>query len=427
MNPSDYRREYAAFHSAFENARDRHHSGIDSSPRLEEINDRYADLWTPAALENLQRVLEATPSHLETERAGLRALLNAARLEYLETRAREVTAELGRCEDATRVEWDGARLDAADLRERIAHETDAGRRRELSARWQDALSSCDDLRATRFELWRESARALGFSNGRALYQEVTGVDVEKLAASADGFLGRTAEVYRKHLARWTTRHLAPHAASAPDYADALFFRRLAHLDPYFTARELLKVYEASMNGFGIRTGTQRNIRLDDVARPLKKSQAGCFAVNPPEEVRLVAGAEHSGLAAYATFFHAAGCAQFFGWSSRETAARYPEFIHAPDGATRDGHALLFTNLFHDAAWISERLHVRPSEADEIARSFALRELHDTRRCCAALRHALALDGASDVRADIVAEGYAEGFGEATGFRHHTSMSLSRGG
>lgn len=423
MNQSDYRREYAAYCSASERERYRHHSGIDSSLRLEEIEDRYADLWTPAALDDLQRALEETPAHLETERAGLRALVNAARLEYSKKRALEVTAELARCEDSARVEWEGARFTAADVPERIAHETDGARRRELVARWQDALRACDDLRAVRFESLKESARALGFGGCAALYEEIAGVDVEKLAASADAFLERTGDVYRMNLARWTARHLSPFAAPAPDYADALFFRRLVHLEPYFAAHELLKTYNASMESFGIRAGTQKNVRLDDVVRPLKKSRSACFAVNPPEEVWLVVGAERSGADLYATFFHEAGCAQLFGWSSRETATRYPEFVHAPDDATREGHAFLFSDLFHDAAWIGEHFHVRPSESNEIARSFALRELHDVRRCCAALRHTLVADRATDVRSEIVGESYAALLGEATGFRHHPSISL----
>src|SRR5215218_10233619 len=134
MNPSDYRRDYAAYCSTVGCARFEHHAGF--SPRLElrPAEERYADLWTRDAVEDLRRAFEEAPAQFETERAGLRALAGAAGLGYAEARAREVSEELRRCAESGAFEWDGARVAASEAPRLLAAEHDAARRRELARR-----------------------------------------------------------------------------------------------------------------------------------------------------------------------------------------------------------------------------------------------------------------------------------------------------
>jgi hypothetical protein len=109
--------------------------------------------------------------------------------------------------------------------------------------------------------------------------------------------------------------------------------------------------------------------------------------------------------------------------SRELAARHPEFIYAPDGATREGFGLLFRLLFCDTAWLGERRGLRASETEEIAHAFTLVEMHDARLCCARLSYGLALFDATDVRSEQLSEIYSTLHTEATGFRYHPATSL----
>jgi hypothetical protein len=139
-------------------------------------------------------------------------------------------------------------------------------------------------------------------------------------------------------------------------------------------------------------------------------------------VRLVYHGE-GGAHLYEMFFAAAGGAQAFAWVSRDLAARYPELVHAPEETTRAGFQLLFRDLNADAAWLAEHRNVRTSEANEIARSFALVELHRTRRACVRWQQQRILDQAIDPRDAQLAEGYATALEEATGFRTHPSLHL----
>lgn len=423
MKPSDYRREYAAYCSALESERYNLHAGLSSRPGFAEIDDRYADLRTLEAIEDLRRASDETPSDFETERAALRALLGAARLRYMEAGATEIVEELAACESSARIDRNGERVAAADVPDLIAVENDASRRRELSARWFDALGACDDLRAARLETLEAAAVSLGFGGSRALRESFTGINTEKTAAASDGFLERTAPLYTVQLAQWAARQSPPLVMDELRYADALFFERAARLEQHFPSANFQTLYVETMAGLGIKAGTQRNLRLDTEARPAKKTHSACFGINPPADVRLVLGASRGGAKWYQTTFQEAARAQYFVWSSRDLAGRYPEFIHPPDGATCDGYGFLFSGLLRDVAWLESQGRRRATQAREVSRSTALVELYEVRRECAALRYSLALDEMKDVRSEQSAERYLMLYDEATGFRHAGATRL----
>ena len=424
MSPTDYRREFAAYTSAVERARFERHAGLAERPDLRPVEGRYADLWSRGAVEDLARALEEAPEQFETERAGLRALLGAARLGRAEAEAREVTEELGRCEGAGGVEWGGGRVDAGDVPGILGRETDAARRRELWRRWLDALRPCDDLRAARLAALGEAVRSLGFDGRRALYESYTGADLRRLADGAAAFLERTEAVFMSRLAAWAASAGVRGAGDALEQADEFFFGRAAHQDAYFPGGNLRAAYAELLAGLGVRSESQRNLLLDAEPRPAKGEHSACFAVNPPVDVRLVFGFRTAGADAYLLTFREAGRAQMFAWASREASARYPEFTRAPDRATPEAHGLLLSGLLRDASWLARLGGLRPAEAREAARHVALLELHGARRDCASLLCALALDEPGGaVRSEQFDETYVSLFGAATGFRHNAATRL----
>ncbi len=441
MNPSDYRRDYAAYRSTVERALYERRAGL--SPRLElrPAEERYSGLWTRESIEDLRRARDETNEQFETERAGLLALAGAASLKHAESRASEVTGELRRCEESARVTWDGERRPASEVPDALAFERDAGRRRELARRLLDASSACDDLRASRLGALGEAARSLGFEGRGALYESFAGVSLEALASAADSFLRRTESAYMSRLAAWAARELPARAPSsntsstnvgvAPDYADAFFFERSTRFDERLPARDFRALYADALAGLGVRVESQQNLHVEDARRTGvragqpdarderlgSRADSACFATHPPDDVRLVIGSGEGGLDFQRRSLREGGRAQVFAWASRDTAARHPEFVYATDAATEGGHALLFSGLLAEASWLSGRRGMRATEAVEAARASALMELYEARRDCARLRHALALDAAGDARSEQLAEEYASRFKEATGFRH----------
>jgi len=427
MKTDDYRRDYAACCAALEHARYNYLTGNDAELRLAPIQDRYADLWTRRSIDELSRARKDSPPQFETERVALSALLRAAQLRYTEAQAAEVTNELMRCATAARLHWNGASLAIDDVPDALAAEFDAVRRRELSARWFDALHICNDLRAARLDVLGEAARDLGFTSylhfltNNAQENDDANASDESLSAGATDFLTRTASVYAGNLSEWAARHLPAAFARELTSADSFFLARLHDFDPYFPASDLRATYDTVVSELGV--GRQSNMRVEVTTNQQGRIRAACFAAYPPEDVRLVRRAQ-SGASFYRLFFMTAGRAQAFAWVSPQLAARYPEFIHAPDETTRAGFAFLFGDLLADAAWLAAHRHIRPSEASEIARALTLVELHQTRRACVQLQlwHSPETQ-ANDLRSDQLARTYATALEEATGFRAHPALYL----
>lgn len=423
MKIEDYRRDFTAYNSALELAHYQHRAGFERELRIEPIYDRYGELFTREAIDALGRELSETPLHRETERASLRALIGAARYGYLQAQAKDLTFERALCESSARIDWEGESLPAYNVPAKISNEPVVAVRRELAARWLDALSACDDLRAARIESFHESARSLGFDSYRQLCAQTSGTDYEQLAAATGKFLVRTEQAYMSALARATAHDLPNVAFDDLQHADYFFFERMARLDPLFPASELLPTYVAAMRGLGIRVEHQQNIRIDDETRPFKNPRAACARVNPPDDVRFLLS-PIGGAYDYRTLFHEAGHAQHLGWSSRELAARYPEFVYAPDYATTESYAFLFQNLFLDSLWLREhRSNLSAEQTSDAVRTLALRTTSTVRRYCAKLKYEIALHDSAQVRSESLAATYVALQTEATGFRRSPALYL----
>jgi oligoendopeptidase F len=424
MDVNQYRIEFAAYSSELERAHYQYRAGLDAELHVEPIYERYGDLFTRAAIDSLRDAENSVPAYLETERAGLHALWGVGCIGFLDAQAKELTDEGARCESSARVNWEGESLPAHSVTKHIANEPNHARRRELYARWLDAVSACDDLRAARFESFHLSASALGFDSYRALFTEIVGTDYEKLALQAEAFLERTETAYRGALARAVARDLPDVPRGDLQHADYFFFQRSPGLDQFFPAQDLMTTYADAMRNLGIMVGQQKNIHIDDEARPLKHPRAACFRLSPPDDVRLLV-APIGGAYDYMTLFHEVGHAQHFGWSSRELMNRHPEFIYSPDYATTETYAFLLNHLFHDATWLTEhRPNISIEQARSVVRDLTLLTMHTIRRFCAKLRYDLVLHDSSQVRTEQLASTYAAMQTEATGFARSPALYLS---
>lgn len=423
MNLSDYRRDFSQYNSGLQLAHYKYRAGLEAELHLEPVIERYGDLFTHDTIRALKEALDATPENFETERKGLQALLGAAQMGFMEAEARELTEERARCESSARIEWRGASLLAFGAPKLIANEPDAQLRRELTARWLDALSACDDLRAARLASLHESARRLGFDSYRALYSQITATDYELLSTSTDRFLERTEAAYSTALAEASARNLPGIAFDELEQGDFLFLQRMPRLDPIFTASDLLGTYAAAMKGFGIDIEKQKNIEIDAEPRPTKYPRAACFIINPPEDIRFIISPT-GGVYDYTTLFHEGGHAQHFGWVSSMLAGSHPEFVFGPDYATTEGYAFLLNHLFLDAAWLAEhRPNLSETRARGIVRDLALVTTHQVRRYAAKLKYDIELHDSADFGSKRLAENYRTLQEQATLFRRSSKQYL----
>jgi hypothetical protein len=424
MTITEYRREFSAYNSEIELAHYQHRSGLSAEPRTEPILDRYSDLFTKDAIATLKEILNNASSSQETEQRGLRYLIGAAYVGYLERRTKEVTNEITRCESLSKIFWNGETLSVHDVAKILSNEASSSQRRELYARWTDALRSCADLRAARFEEFQSASREIGFSSSYALYKEASGVDYEKLANATNDFLTRTETPYFNALRVVVERDMADVSWSDLRHADFFYFNRSVWLDAAFAANRLKQLYAIAMQEVGIRIEQQQNIKIDDMPRPSKNPRAACFRIKIPDDVRLLF-LPIGGILDYRTFFHEAGHAQHFAWISRSMAERNPEFVYSPDYATTEGFAFLFQHLFNDLLWLQDHLPAlqREEQAQSVARANSLATLHSVRRHCAKLSYEIELHNAKDFRSERLAQSYSAQQSQATGFKRNGALYL----
>ncbi|MGH9943144.1 MAG: hypothetical protein ACRD9R_12395 [Pyrinomonadaceae bacterium] len=426
METGEYRREYAAYRTEYELARYNYISGRTPKFNLAPLEDRYAALWTREVIADLQNTHDKIHPQFETERTALRTLAAAARLGFVEVQTRALSRELEGCEAANSLPLDdGGRVSPREAVARIAHESDAARRRELTANWLERVRACEDLRAAHLDARDEAARTLDFENYFALSSDVERSPAEEtLRASVESLPRLTDEIYRARLAAWAVQHLPTGGAREMSFADGLFFRRLSSLESFFPSNALKATYRQTLAGLGVRIESQQNLRLEESVRNAAFAAAAvCCPVNPPEDVRLLYRVVN-GADTFRRFYQEAGRAQSFAWASRDLATHYPELVFQHSSATVEGHAFLFRFLLHDPAWLAEHRELKASEAQAGAGAFALVELHDARRCAAALcfRGEL-IRAAADPRSEHLSETYEATFREATGFSHPRALSL----
>lgn len=420
MNITNYRREFRNFHAAREREYYRRHVRSGDAPTPESIYERYSDLWTLEAIENLRRALNETAPHLETERAALSSLIAFASATYLHQRAQDVAGELNSCESLVKIDWKATTLTALEAQRAIAHEPDARRRRDLDARRVGALSACADLAIARIRSDEESAALLGLGSYRELVSASTGADYSRLTPDAQTFLEQSRAAYAILLRRLVQP--ASSATAPPAHADYLFYSQVSALRVRLSPDVVFNSFGATLNGMGLRLAQQSNLTVERGAAAQTEPDPACFAINPPEEVVLFVG-HAQGATGLAALLHQGAKAQSHCWISRATADRYPELTRTVDQATPDGYGCLFRTLLHEPLWLAEHAGLPQKEAAPAAAAFAFLHAHEVRRACAALQCNLWQNENIDFRSEHARASFAEAFTSATNFVYHPDQYL----
>src|SRR5436305_5387242 len=105
-----YRRDYAEFNAAAMREHYLFGSGQKARLDLAPLYDRYSDLFSPDAINQLKQQLDETSAHFEADRASLRHLLQFAVEQFLDAAAKELTEEINDYEATATVELAGGAM-----------------------------------------------------------------------------------------------------------------------------------------------------------------------------------------------------------------------------------------------------------------------------------------------------------------------------
>jgi hypothetical protein len=421
MNINEYRAQFAAYNSALELARYRRHVGSEPEYGIDQVRADHADLFSASALADLQSHLDQLQA--ETESAGVRRLLQAAQLEYVENQVDEASRELSHCESSMRLRWYGETVSAEAVSFHLATEPHKIRRDELARVWTNELSTCDDLRMTRVRLLHNAASRLGFDSYGDLIAQATGTNLSQMQLDTEGLLKQTEETHRVALSTLVKRELSAVSASALNFADLAYLERASWLDKFFLEQNWPTIYRDMMNGLGIRVDKQPNIQTARAQDSRSAQSAECFPVNPPGDVRLVCS-PGLGTNDLSASLHAAGLAQQHAWCSKNLAEVHPEFVYSSDSATNDGYGYLFRLLLLEPGWIKELFQpISEAQARMLVRDLASLLVLRVRRLAAETSYAILLHSEAQPSPEQLQIAFVDLHERATGFRFRPEFFL----
>jgi hypothetical protein len=365
------------------------------------IFEAFADVASPAALE-AARGHGALFEWVTDSRVGRRVAALDDRLHAWEASAL-VTLE------------DGARMPWQQVGIAIGNEPRREVRRMLERSRRAVLGEPAAIRAERLALERELLAEVN-PDYVCARSELSGIDLDALAAQSGAFLADTREVYRELL----RERLAATLGIGPGEAerqDAAWLFRVVGFDDVFPGGAMVDTARRQVGEMGLDVENGGRIHLDTAERERKRPRAFCAPVRVPDEVYLVIR-PHGGYADYRAFWHELGHALHFSSAERELLF---EHRWLGDNSVTEAWAMLFEHQLVNPLWLERYAELGGARREEFLRSQAFATLAIVRRYAAKLRYEIGLHRAPSLGAGAGA--YAELLTDATGFRYADEDAL----
>ncbi len=380
-----------------------HFSGQQAEYRVEEIYDRHRQLFGREAIEAL-RAIAAEDEPETARRAAL--LLELAVGGFLGLACAAEEAEVARLETELELELDGKRIPYRRAPAEQANEPDPQRRAALEAARLELLDEhLNPLHRAVLERTHSLIVELGWGSYAEACAELSGIDLEALAAQARRFLEATDSVYESIMDPELERVLGMPLAAIRRSDLARFFRA-PDLDAEFPPAQLIDSFARTMAGIGLDLDAQANVVLDAEERPTKTPRAYCAPVRVPQEVYLVVS-RVGGREDYAALFHEGGHAEHY---ANVDATLPAEFRYLGDNSVTESYAFLLEHVIEQPGWLTGVLG--SPDGDRVAAHVRAVKLIFLRRYAAKIAYELELHGPA-VDLGAMPERYAELVGGAT--------------
>jgi hypothetical protein len=384
----------------------RHGAGLSAELPVPALHASFPELSSPdtfaAATEALAKARSKSDTHAVRRLQLLRELVAGQVEEALAAHDTEAVAKL---EAQTQLPVDDQFLGFGEAMAQIPRETVRRRRALLERAVGNFLWSERGRYGARREAALQTAAQLGAKDYPRLYQDMSGIALDKLAEAAEETLRRTEDAYRDVLGyvlrkvEPTLRPLPGGEARRHDLQAAL---QMPWMDAFFRREDLMPAVTRWLNEWNLPPAASGRIRVDDEPRPGKARRPFVAAVRVPDEVRLVIHLE-GGMDALGGLLHEYGHAQHLAHVS-ETAPL--ELRRLGDASVTEAYAALTERLLLSPGWLKRYLRLPGSSAGDVARMAAFQALAVMRRHCAKLPYELSLftHGPSEERAEEYATG-----------------------
>jgi hypothetical protein len=385
----EYRQRFRDFHTQWQRERFLFLAGRKEADDRPKLYSEHSDLFSASTIAELRAKYEETAAYRETERAAIQRLIAFAEAGQLARKTQGLDAEIAAYEARAQIKWQEQSLSIRQTLALLEQEADAQRRRELYARYADAIKAMNDLRAERSEIRQTEAQALGYENLLALQRAWHKVESEKLAGQAAQLLAKTESDYIAVFKPLLARE-AGVALDEATVADLGYWQRLPRFAVFFPRARWQEVYVTLFAGLGFNVARQANVELDAALRPRKRERSFCAPLQVPEEIKLVVNPDSAlgdGHAFSRYFLSATAHTQLYAWTSRES---HYEFRVPGDPAVAAAWGSLLGQLLHDAEFLLGVFGF--PESGEFRHALAVFKLLHVRRAAALLQYETELHG-----------------------------------
>lgn len=372
-----YRRRAEEFVGALDKEYYEHFSGRKAVCDTASVYDRFPELFTREAIDELNIIYEAIP--VTEDRKRQVAYLLAFTIDgYMGEQTKHLGDELANTESKTVITVDGEQIGLRQAGVVQANEQDRERRERIQRARLVAVT--EHLNPLLDQLWRrchDLAVGLGYPDYHELYSEVRGHDYLQLRAELQGFLRDTAGLYERVLDRLVRERLG-FGLRELRFSDLPYLWRAPGYDTVFTAEGLVPTLRATLHGMGIDLDRQPNVHLDTEARENKSPRAFCSPVRVPGEIYLCV-LPQGGQDDYMALLHEAGHTEHF--AHTDPALPF-EYRHLGDNAVTESYAFVFDHLVLNREWLAT--YVGYGDADDFLRFANISDLYFMRRYAAKL-------------------------------------------
>jgi hypothetical protein len=368
---TDYRAEAEQFAQEIGREYYLHFAGHKEDFEIEAIYDRHARLFGREAVNAMRD-------------AGSPELLEMAVEGHIGQATKAESAELARREATLEVQVGDETIPFRQAPISQANETDPERRAAIDAAHREVVER--ELTPLHIEIHERTvglSRELGWPSVRAMVEELSGMDLERLAAQTEAFLQASEPAYEPAVGPELERQLG-FGFERLRRSDLPAFFRAPSLDRLFPADGLIERLAETIAGLGIPPKADGRVRLDTESRPTKSPRAFCSPVVVPDEVYLVI-APNGGRDDYEALFHEAGHAYHYAHVAPELAF---EHRYLGDNGVTECFAFLMQHLTEEPEWLRRRLGLDDASGP-LAQAHASK-LVFLRRYCAKLGYELEL-------------------------------------
>ena len=341
-----YRRRAEEFIGALDSEYYQHFSGRKPVCDTAAVYDRYPELFTREAVDELEALYQRT---VEDDAKRRLAYLIAFTVDgFMGEQTKHLVDEIANTEGSTTIEVDGETIGLRQAGVVQGNEADAARR----ARIQDARLAATDEHLN--PLLDASLAALSRSRRRPRLPQLHGALLRGQGSRLRPAARRARGLPPRHRRPLRARHGPPGPSSAwasrSPSSPTPTCRTCGGPPASTTSSPPTASCPRSATrspGMHIDLDAQTNVHLDTEVRELKSPRAFCAPVRVPDEIYLVV-LPHGGQDDYAALLHEAGHTEHFAHTSPELPF---EYRHLGDNAVTEAFAFIFDHLVVNRRWL----------------------------------------------------------------------------